>query len=281
MSGSLSPVVTSALWIVESLFILGAAAWLLRRRLALLPMLLGRDTSALSPSTHPPSNLALAFGFSFGGAFICALALSVVSPWPVPPVGEVNTFTAVSAVVFQTGLFAGLAHAWFWHLRKTPQPPPPTLPAGRILRGAFVTFILLVFAVGGSATLWDALLGLFGVDARPQDIVTLFARRGDAREITIVLLSAVLLAPFSEEILFRVLLFRWLRTRSSRAVVLLLPAALFAFVHGSVAVFVPLAVLSLILALAYERAGHPAVPILAHAFFNLNTIVVVLAGLPA
>lgn len=279
MPSFLTPAVTSALWIVESLFILGAAVWLLRRRRTLLPTLLGARPAALAPSSRPPSDLALAFGFSFGGAF--ALALAAVAPWPVPPPGEVNTFTAVSAVVFQAGLFAGLAHAWFWHLRKTPQPPPPALPAARILRAAFLTFIVLVFAVGGFATLWDALLGLLGVDARPQDIVTLFAQRGDAREISIVLLSAVLLAPFTEEVLFRVLLFRWLRTRASRALVLLLPAVLFAFVHGSIAVFVPLAVLSLILALAYERAGHPGVPILAHAFFNLNTIVLVLAGLPA
>ena len=34
------------------------------------------------------------------------------------------------------------------------------------------------------------------------------------------------------------------------------------------------------LALAYERVGHPLVPIVAHALFNLNTLILLLAGLP-
>lgn len=246
-----------------------------------MPVVLGLGKADLTPSTRTPLQIVLAFGFAFGGAFIAALALQLADIWPVPVQGEVNTFTAASAVVFQLGLFAGLAHAWFWHMRKTPQPPAPALPVRRVIKAALVTFCVLVFAMGATAVLWEYVLDAFGVRASPQDIVTLLARRGNAFEITAVLLGAVTLAPITEEILFRVLLFRWVRTRFARGVVLLVPAAFFAFIHGFIAVFGPLMVLSIVLALAYERTGHPAVPILAHALFNLNTILIVLVGLSA
>lgn len=270
-----------ALWIGEALIILGAFVWLLRRRQELLPALLGLGPGRLTPSTRQPTELAMAFGFAFGAAFLASFGLYAADLWPIPAKGEVNTFTAVSAVVFQFGLFAGLAHAWFWHLRQAPQPPLPRLTARQILKAAFITFAVLLFTMSATAVLWEQVLELLGIDAGPQDVVALLAKRGDSLEVLIVLLSAVTLAPFTEEILFRALLFRWLRTRLPRGLALLLPAFFFAAVHGFVAVFVPLAVLSVVLALAYERSGHPAVPILAHAFFNLNTIVLVLAGFSA
>jgi membrane protease YdiL (CAAX protease family) len=37
-------------------------------------------------------------------------------------------------------------------------------------------------------------------------------------------------------------------------------------------------VLGLLFAAAYERTGRVAVPMLAHAFFNLNTLLLVLSG---
>ena len=57
-------------------------------------------------------------------------------------------------------------------------------------------------------------------------------------------------------------------------------AAIFAVIHGNLAVLMPLVVLAVVLALGYEHYGHPAVPILAHALFNLNTIALLLAGFP-
>ena len=35
-----------------------------------------------------------------------------------------------------------------------------------------------------------------------------------------------------------------------------------------------------VLSFAYERTGNLAVPVCAHALFNLNTIVMLLSGLP-
>jgi membrane protease YdiL (CAAX protease family) len=63
-----------------------------------------------------------------------------------------------------------------------------------------------------------------------------------------------------------------------RWLALLLPSVLFAGLHANLASFVPLALLGVVFSLAYERTGRIAVPIIAHALFNLNTIVLILAG---
>ena len=120
-----------------------------------------------------------------------------------------------------------------------------------------------------------------GANAPPQDLISLFDRSGDGLSLSIMIALAVLVAPLTEELLFRVGLFRWLRTRAPRSVALFVPAIAFAMVHGNLAVLVPLVVLAVVLALGYEHYGHPAVPILAHALFNLNTIALLLAGFPA
>ena len=141
---------------------------------------------------------------------------------------------------------------------------------------AFVTALPVVAAVG---LVWKYLLDLLGVDARPQDLVTLFASTGDHLALGFIIVLAVVVAPITEELVFRIGLFRWLRTRTLRTVALLVPAMAFAALHGNIAAFLPLVALAVHLALAYERVGHPLVPIVAHALFNLNTLVLLLAGL--
>ncbi len=270
-----------ALWIFELALILGAVVWLIRHRSEILPALLGLAPVRVAPSSRPASHLVAAFAWSFGLAFLAVVAVQASGRWPLPPKGEVNTFTAVAAIAFQLGLLLGLGIAWLLHLRSHRPAPLPRLPARKILRDALITFAVLLFVMGAVTALWGGALKLLGVDTGPQDIVTLLARRGSELEVLLVIISAITLAPFTEELLFRALLFRWLRTRLVRSAALFLPAFLFAFVHGLIAIFVPLAVLSVILSIAIERNGHPAVPILAHALFNLNTIVLLFAGLPA
>jgi membrane protease YdiL (CAAX protease family) len=128
---------------------------------------------------------------------------------------------------------------------------------------------------------WKALLDLLGVEAPPQDLIGLFAKSGDADSLSVMILFAVVVAPVTEEWIFRAGLFRWLRTRAPRSAALFVPAIFFAMIHGNLAVLLPLAALGVILALGYEHYGHPAVPMLAHALFNLNTVALLLAGFPA
>ena len=97
---------------------------------------------------------------------------------------------------------------------------------------------------------------------------------GSATRVT----SSVVVAPVTEELIFRRGLFRWLRTRLPRPAALLLPAVLFAALHANLASFPALVVLGVIFSLAYERTGRIGTSIVAHALFNLHTILLVLAG---
>ena len=94
-------------------------------------------------------------------------------------------------------------------------------------------------------------------------------------------LLAITVAPVTEEMIFRGGIFRYMRTRTPRWVALLVPALLFGALHANLASFVPLVVLGIILALAYERTGSITVPIFAHGLFNLHTIALIMSGVTA
>lgn len=276
---TLTPVVLGA----EVLLLLFAAAWLARRRNVLLPAFLGLSPARLGAAAYDGTQVGLAFAFSFGAGFLAITLATSSGLLALPPPGEVDLITAVSALLFQGALLAGLAHAWFWHLRKTPHPPrqTPRWPASRVVGAAFVTFAVSALVAGGTSVLWAQFLTWIGVEVDSQEVVRLLVKEGDLQVFGCLLLGAVVFAPFTEEMLFRGILFRWLRTRVPRSLALLLPAVLFGLAHFSLSVLLPLCVMGVILSLAYERTGEPAVPILAHAMFNLNTLLLVLTGIAA
>lgn len=71
---------------------------------------------------------------------------------------------------------------------------------------------------------------------------------------------------------------RLLRRPTPRWVAFAVSAGLFALLHANWSSFLPLFVLGLIFAGAYEATGLIAVSMLAHALFNLNTLLLVLTG---
>jgi len=168
----------------------------------------------------------------------------------------------------------------------TPPPasttPPPILPSWtQALRGGCLTLLTalpLVYIVGFG---WHALLSLLGLPSEPQELITIFNDTRSPYVIAGMMVVACILAPLNEEILFRRVLFHFLRQRFGRLIALSVSACLFALLHRSLAGFLPLATFGLMLALAYERTGDIRVPMIAHGLFNLNTIIALLAGLSA
>ncbi|MCU0792902.1 MAG: CPBP family intramembrane metalloprotease [Opitutaceae bacterium] len=285
---SLPPLLATLLVFELGLALLGAALLLRNLRTAHLRVL-GLAPSGLAPSPFRATEMFLAAAFAFGGAIIFqVIAGQLAGRWlPQRETDGMSLHDVVLGGGFQLGLLAGIAHAWFWHLRpsrRVPEPDETPVPPCKVtLRVAAIegvrTFITALPLVALTGFAWKALLDLLGVDARPQDLVALFASSGDHFALGLIIVLAVFVAPVTEELVFRIGLFRWLRTRTLRGVALLLPAFTFAVLHGNTAALLPLVALAIHLALAYERVGHPLVPVLAHSLFNLNTLVLLLAGI--
>lgn len=79
----------------------------------------------------------------------------------------------------------------------------------------------------------------------------------------------IVLAPVAEEILFRGVVYTWIRQIGFPRLALWGTAVLFGLVHLNVLIFLPLVALSVVLTMLYVRTGNLLAPIAAHAVFNL------------
>jgi len=195
--------------------------------------------------------------------------------------------------VYGFGFHGGGLLAWpvFYLLRRrlfaayNTTPPVSASPAStrlswpQALAGGALTVLTALPLVAVVSLSWNALLNRLGLPGEPQDLIATFNNTQSPLVLTGMFLVACVLAPLNEEMLFRRGLYHFLRQRFGRIIALVVSACFFGAIHQNLAGFLPLATLGVILALAYERTGDIRVPIVAHALFNLNTIIALLAGL--
>lgn len=164
------------------------------------------------------------------------------------------------------------------------QPPPvrsaPALPWADVVRYAAGTVLIALPVLTLLSLGWTEALRALGLPDEPQDLIGIFTETRSPFVIAGMLFVACGLAPLSEELLFRAGLYRYIRQKLGRTPALLVSGLCFGALHGNWAGLLPLAVLGMILALAYEATGSIRVAIGAHALFNLNTVLIVLSGLP-
>lgn len=115
---------------------------------------------------------------------------------------------------------------------------------------------------------------------QPRDKNALLRMLDQDRSLTTlawVVLAAVVLAPLVEELLFRVILLGWLKTKTTSTHAIGISSLAFAFIHGPLdgAALLPLA---LLLGSLYDRQQRFLSVVVAHAFFNLWNISVTMAG---
>lgn len=206
----------------------------------------------------------------------------------VPDLLTAEGWMVLQGGAFQVGMLAGsglafalqryeLARGSAWSPGVVPADYAPlararALPAGIVLFLACLPVVTLV-SLG-----WQQVLSLAGADIDRQEMIDLLLETDSPWLIGGVALLAVVVAPITEEILFRGGLFRYLRTRIPRLPALLIPAVIFAALHANLVAFAPLVALGILLAVAYERTGRIVVPIVAHALFNLHTLALLLSG---
>ncbi len=174
-------------------------------------------------------------------------------------------------------LAAALAYR---HVRRLSPPAAAHAPiaAKKILPAALLTYCVALPLTLLATLLWSNLLAKFHVHAPPQDMLDYIRQANSPGLLVALLVLPVIVAPLSEELVFRGGVYRILLHHAPRWVALIVSGLLFALVHGYTFTLVPLTVLGIVLAYAYERTGRIAVPILVHALFNLTSVLNLLYG---
>jgi uncharacterized protein len=249
-------------------------------RLVLSPAARARRTF----SPLPPWNISiidfLRFGLSvLGGAFLASLIASVsLTYWPL----RGDAVTVFNGAAAQLGLLGGAA-IYFTQVERV-RLKRPTLERG-IFIGGVVTFLIALPMVHATAGAWNYFLQLCGLPVEHQDLIGMFAHADSPWLLAIMITLAVVIAPLTEELVFRAGLFRYFRTRMPRGIALVVPALFFSVLHVNwqtlqgLASLAPLVVLAIAFSLAYERTGQIGTAIVAHALFNLNTVILIFCGM--
>lgn len=213
------------------------------------------------------------FGAGLFASFASGLLLNRFS-------ASTDAKTILSTAAFQLGMLCAVAGLPL-NFRGAGSDASGLMPD---LRGGAVTFLIALPLVTIANLIGLGVLKLTGLPAEEQDLLQLFARANSRPMLAALIFLAVVMAPLTEELLFRATIFRFLRTRTPRWLSLLLPGVLFASLHvnwtnlDGLASLLPLIALAVIFSIAYERTGKIGTAIVAHALFNLHTILLLFAG---
>lgn len=226
-----------------------------------------------------------------GGALLPQIPQNVSNDTLGPAAHNSDWWTLVLGAAFQLGMLGGALLAGLY-LRILPgrsvyiaSVPSDTAghsaPTRTPLLAGTLTFLISIPLINGIGYGWKTILDWLNVSAEEQSLVDVFRKADDPLLLVLMIFLAVVVAPVTEELIFRAGLFRYIRTRVTRPFAMILPALLFAYFHNNIGAFVPLLALGVLFAVAYERTGRISVPIIAHGLFNLNTIVLAMAGVGA
>jgi len=137
------------------------------------------------------------------------------------------------------------------------------------LKRALSTAVVLLFAATPLILLAEALTqNAFGSGSSKQEIVDLFNTSPTIGQRVMIIVLAVVVAPISEEFIFRFFIYGVVRRYFGIAVGLVFNSLLFAAAHIHLPSAVPLFVLGACFTLAYEWSGSILVCMAMHAFFN-------------
>ena len=141
------------------------------------------------------------------------------------------------------------------------------------LKRTLSTAVVLLLAATPLILLAEALTqNAFGSGSSRQEIVDLFnSSRTIGQRVGIIVL-AVVVAPISEEFIFRFFLYGVFKRYFGRLLGVTFSALLFAAAHAHLPSFAPLFILGSCFAIAYEWSGSILVSMTMHSLFNSLTL---------
>jgi uncharacterized protein len=179
----------------------------------------------------------------------------------------------------------GTAAFAYWRLVQLRDEPfkPLVPPAGQpatLATGLAIALTGMLAASGGSMLL--SLLQQFALstEVQEQQSILSLVERGDPLELTVLAITAVILAPISEELLFRGMFFRRLLQRVGPIAAWTLPALAFGLSHGNMVGLAIYVWLGTVFAVAYVYSGRVWVAIVVHAGHNAFTLTLLLLAPP-
>lgn len=253
---------------IQAAFLLGGV--ILLWRVVLSSEARRRQTSPALPTWEVSvSDFLLFICLVCSGVFVMAgVAGSLVKMWGLT--GTEAKILPGAGSQFGLLLAAAVYHFGFGHKLTVPSQRKP----GMLVSG-LVTFLIARPIIDLVSVIWGLFLEAVGLPLEAQELVDLFTNSDSLVLLGAMIALAVVVAPLAEEFVFRAGIFRYLRTRLPRWAALLLPAVIFAALHGNYASFGPLVALAIVFSLAYERTGRLGTTIVAHALFNLNTLMAI------
>ena len=202
---------------------------------------------------------------------LAMLGLSVVSAWIVktPEVTELKTEHILPAALYYAAF--PLSILFFLYARNVSMVEVFGLSKVRPLKAlgyalGFLAALLPVFILAS-----EFATRKLGSDAKLQPLVLMYqeaVRQHDWRVVLDTCLAAAVIAPISEEILFRGYIYQTMKRYVGAVPSAFIGALLFAAMHNNAAGFPGLALLALALTIAFEWSGSLLVPIIMHATFN-------------
>ena len=185
---------------------------------------------------------------------------------------KITTAVLIDNAVFSLLLVGGVA--LFLALRSR---NPITVFGLRKLtwKGTLLGLLGLVIALPVIYFSYSLALLYFGADTKPQPLLQFFmSPTTSISDRLLLIFTAVVVAPVSEEVIFRGYFYGVMRRYGGRWPAIILSAVLFGAIHVHPPALIALAVLAVALTLVYERTGSLWAPMLMHACFNSATLVV-------
>jgi membrane protease YdiL (CAAX protease family) len=169
-------------------------------------------------------------------------------------------------------LLATTAVLWWFRLKWSDAFGFASPGRGRaILLGILLAALFLPVGLGLQAASAEIMQRL-GQEGPPQQAVVALENAQSWGTRAYLIGFAVLIAPVAEEILFRGVLYAGIKQFGFPRFALWSTALVFAAIHMTAAIFLPLVALGLALAWLYDRTDNLLAPIAAHAFFNAANV---------
>ena len=219
----------------------------------------------------------------YAGFLLTAWAEQVAGPPPAAGASMRQVFIGVlsfqGAGLLLTGYFIhqhglgwrqafGLSHHWRYALLLGLMLACLYLPAAEVLQRAMLVLV-------------EHLPKLHLQPQEQQAVTVLRAAETWGQRLGLGVVT-ILLAPVTEEVLFRGILYPWVKQAGFPRLALWGTAVLFAAIHANLVIFLPLFVLAIALVLLYEATDNLLAPIAAHSLFNgLNFVKLYLSDVRA